>query len=60
MAQRFRNTLRQEGAKECTVRVGIVIDSACDLPRSFIQQHHLEIMPINLKIGDDIFIDERD
>jgi DegV family protein with EDD domain len=42
------------------VRVGIVIDSACDLPRSFIEQHHLEIMPINLKIGDEIFIDERD
>jgi len=42
------------------VRVGIVIDSACDLPRSYIEQHHLEIMPINLKIGDEIFIDERD
>ena len=42
------------------MRVGIVIDSACDLPRSFIEQHHLEIMPINLTIGDEIFIDERD
>lgn len=42
------------------MRVGIVIDSACDLPRSYIQQHNLEIMPINLKIGDEIFIDERD
>jgi DegV family protein with EDD domain len=42
------------------VRIGIVIDSACDLPRNFIEQHGLEIMPINLKIGDEIFIDERD
>lgn len=42
------------------MRVGIVIDSACDLPRSFIDQHGLEIMPINLKIGDEIFVDERD
>lgn len=42
------------------MRVGIVIDSACDLPRSFIDQHHLEILPINLKIGDEIIIDERD
>lgn len=42
------------------MRVGLVIDSACDLPQSYIQEHHLEIMPINLVIGDEIFIDERD
>lgn len=42
------------------MRVGLVIDSACDLPQSFIEKHHLEIMPINLVIGDEIFIDERD
>lgn len=41
------------------MRVGIVIDSACDLPLSFIQQHNLQIMPINLVFGDEIFIDER-
>lgn len=42
------------------MRVGIVIDSACDLPRSYIEEHKLEIMPINLVFGDEIFIDERD
>ena len=42
------------------MRVGLVIDSACDLPQSFIEKHNLEIMPINLVIGDEIFIDERD
>jgi len=42
------------------MRVGLVIDSACDLPRAFIDQHNLEILPINLKIGDEIFVDERD
>lgn len=44
------------------MRIGICIDSACDLPPSFIQEHHLEIMPINLVVGDEkeILIDERD
>lgn len=42
------------------MRIGIVIDSACDLPREFIEQNHLEIMPINLKIGGDLLVDKRD
>jgi len=42
------------------VRIGIVIDSACDLPPAFIEQHHLEIMPINLKIGSELLHDKRD
>lgn len=42
------------------MRIGIVIDSACDLPKSYIDEHKLNIMPINLVIGDEIFIDERD
>lgn len=44
------------------MRIGICIDSACDLPPDFIREHNLEIMPINLVVGDDkeILIDERD
>ncbi len=44
------------------MRIGICIDSACDLPPSFIKEHNLEIMPINLLVGEDkeILIDERD
>jgi DegV family protein with EDD domain len=42
------------------VRIGIVIDSACDLPPDYIQQHHLELMPINLKIGAELLHDKRD
>ena len=43
------------------MRIGICIDSACDLPPSFIEEHNLEIMPINLVVGEDkeILIDER-
>ena len=30
------------------MRIGIVVDSACDLPREFIDQHAIQIMPITL------------
>lgn len=44
------------------MRIGICIDSACDLPPEYIQENNLEIMPINLVVGHDkeILIDERD
>ena len=41
-------------------KIGIVVDAACDLPRSFIQQHGLEIMPINMQFGTMSFKDVRD
>ena len=28
------------------MRIGIVVDSACDLPREFLDQHGVLIMPI--------------
>jgi DegV family protein with EDD domain len=42
------------------VRIGIVIDAACDLPRSFIDQHGIEVLPIRVHFGDREFVDERD
>src|SRR5579862_7967531 len=41
-------------------KIGIVVDAACDLPRTFIQQHGLEIMPINMQFGTMSFKDVRD
>lgn len=41
------------------MRIGICIDSACDLPTSYIKAHNLEIMPINLMLGEEKFIDRR-
>ncbi|MDX1455240.1 MAG: DegV family protein [Gammaproteobacteria bacterium] len=41
------------------MRIGICIDSACDLPTSFINAHNIEIMPINLILGDEKFVDKR-
>ena len=42
------------------MRIGIVVDSACDLPREFIDQHTIQIMPITLRIGDVFVEDWRD
>jgi DegV family protein with EDD domain len=42
------------------MRIGVVVDSACDLPRAFIEQHRLTILPITLRIGDHTFHDNRD
>lgn len=41
------------------MRTGVVIDSACDLPQSYIQSHGIHIMPINLHFGYDTFRDVR-
>lgn len=41
------------------MRIGIVICSSADLPLDFIQKADLNIMPINLKFGDEIFVDNR-
>src|SRR5579859_3067663 len=41
-------------------KIGIVVDAACDLPRSFLEQHGLEIMPINMHFGTMTFKDVRD
>jgi DegV family protein with EDD domain len=42
------------------MRIGLVIDSVCDLPRSYIERNHIEILPITVQIGDAIRADHRD
>ncbi len=42
------------------MRTGVVIDSACDLPQAYIQNHNIHIMPISLHFGYDTFKDVRD
>ena len=42
------------------MRVGIVVDSACDLPKQFIDQHAIEILPISVRIDDVVQVDHRD
>lgn len=42
------------------MRIGLVIDSACDLPAEFLRGHGIEIMPISLRFGGNRFVDLRD
>lgn len=41
------------------MRIGLVVDSACDLPRSFIERNHIEILPITVRIGNAVLADHR-
>lgn len=38
----------------------VVADSACDLPNDYIQNHGIEILPISVRLGGDLFVDVRD
>ncbi len=42
------------------MRIGIVVDSACDLPREFLDAHGVVVMPITLRIGQKLVEDRRD
>jgi DegV family protein with EDD domain len=41
------------------MRIGLVVDSSCDLPAGFFQQNNVVILPITVKIGDAILADHR-
>lgn len=42
------------------MRIGVVVDSCCDLPKAFIDAHGVVVMPITLRIGDTLVEDRRD
>ncbi|KAF1687153.1 fatty acid-binding protein DegV [Pseudoxanthomonas broegbernensis] len=42
------------------MRIGIVVDSACDLPADFIRQHGIVLLPITVRIGEAELVDHRD
>ena len=42
------------------MRIGIVTDSACDLPSAYREQHDIQILPITLRFGNEFFRDLRD
>jgi hypothetical protein len=37
--------------------VGIVSDSACDLPEPYVRQNFVEVVPLKLLFGDQVFLD---
>ena len=42
------------------MRIGLVVDSTCDLPKRFFEEDGIKLMPISLKIGEETFEDVRD
>lgn len=41
------------------MRVGVVVDSTCDLPESWFTDHDIRILPISIRLGDELLVDER-
>lgn len=39
------------------MRIGLVVDSTCDLPQSFIRDNKIEILPITIRLGDSELVD---
>ncbi len=42
------------------MRIGIVVDSACDLPQDYIKSNDIVVLPITVRIGDAVLADHRD
>jgi DegV family protein with EDD domain len=42
------------------MRIGLVVDSACDLPNDFIERHRIDILPITVRIDAAMQVDYRD
>jgi DegV family protein with EDD domain len=42
------------------MRIGIVVDSACDLPHEFLRRHEVTILPIAVRLDDHLLVDDRD
>ena len=42
------------------MRIGLVVDSACDLPGDYLRQHGVTLLPVTVHIGEDSLTDMRD
>lgn len=42
------------------MRIGLVVDSSCDLPREFIARHGIVVLPITVQVDGRAFVDDRD
>lgn len=42
------------------MKIGVVVDSACDLPMSFLDEHRISVLPVTLRIGAHTLTDNRD
>ncbi|HKY90513.1 MAG TPA: DegV family protein, partial [Nevskiaceae bacterium] len=42
------------------MRVGLVVDSACDLPADFIAANRIVVLPVTIHLGSSDLVDTRD
>lgn len=42
------------------MRIGIVVDSACDLPVDYLHRHRITVLPISVHLDDETLVDDRD
>jgi DegV family protein with EDD domain len=42
------------------MRMGLAIDAASDLSPAFLQQHRVAVMPITVRVDDEVFMDDRE
>lgn len=42
------------------MRIGIVVDSTCDLPQEYLRANDIVLLPITVRIGDAVLADHRD
>ncbi len=42
------------------MKIAVVVDAACDLPRKFVEHHGVEILPLKIDIDGEQFLDVRD
>src|SRR3546814_20662032 len=42
------------------MRIGLVVDSACDLPGDYLRRHNVTLLPVTVHIGEDSLTDMRD
>lgn len=50
----------KRAGREGLMRIGIVVDSACDLPQDYIKNNDIVVLPITVRIGDAVLADHRD
>jgi DegV family protein with EDD domain len=41
------------------MRIGIVVDSACDLPLEYLERHDIHLLPITVRLGQAVLADHR-
>ena len=42
------------------MRIGVVTDSTCDLPAQFYSDHQIGLLPVQIRLGEEVWTDDRD